>query len=435
VRDRLPITPVADPDRDEGQLWLTWLVRLRWVALLAQVLTLSFTFTVLDGIWLLLPLSGVMALLVVGNLEATSALRRGDEVTQERLLAHLALEVAALTAFFIAAGGPGNPFAILYLVHVGMGAVMLTWGKATALTALVVGCYLALFLFHWPLRLEHHALPADRLLSFGTALAFVISAGSAAGFTLGVARTLRGHKVALLAARDRTARIDRLRTIGTLAAGAAHELNTPLATMDLRLRRILRRHADLEDTTRDAKSIKTQLDRCKEIVEQLLVGAGDPSASGIERRSLGELVRQSVALWSKGSTLQITLEDQAGGLQVEVPPVAFRQALTNLLENAREAQAERGVDTPLLVRVEREGGAGVVRVRDHGIGLPEQTDRVGDPFFTTKDTGTGLGVFVARAVADGAGGGLRYQSERGAFTEAIWWFPESPVPQRTGRAS
>lgn len=432
MSERLPITPVADPDRDEGELWLTWLVRLRWVALLAQVLTLSFTFTVLDGIWLLMPLAGVMSVLVAGNLEATAALRRGAEVTQERLLAHLALEVAALTAFFVAAGGPNNPFAILYLVHVGMGAVMLTWGKAAALTVLVVACYLALHLLHWPLRLENHALPPDRLLALGTVLAFVISAASAAGFTLGVARTLRGHKVALLAARDRTARIDRLRTIGTLAAGAAHELNTPLATMDLRLRRILRRHEDLAETTQDAKVIKKQLARCKEIVEQLLVGAGDPSASGIERRALGELVRQSVALWEKGAKVQVSLQDTSEGLKVEVPPVAFRQALTNLLENAREAQAERGVDSPLQVTVERDGELGVVRVRDQGIGLPEQTERVGDPFFTTKDTGTGLGVYVARAVADGAGGGLRYRSEPGAFTEAIWWFPKSPTPPRPG---
>jgi two-component system, sensor histidine kinase RegB len=433
VTDRVPFAPLADPDRDEGALWLGWLVRLRWVALLAQVLTLSFTFTALQGVWLLAPLAGVMILLAIGNLEAVAALRRGAEITQNRLFGHLALEVAALTAFFVAAGGPNNPFAVLYLVHVCMGAVMLTWGKASLLTALVLACYGSLYLFHLPLGLEHHSLPPDRLLALGTAIAFLVSALSAAGFTIGVARTLRGHKVALLAARDRTAKIDRLRTVGTLAAGAAHELNTPLFTMDLRLRRIARRHAGEGDTARDAEVIKAQLDRCKEIVEQLLVGAGDPSASGIERRRLGELVRQSTALWAKGATVEVAVVDESDGLEVEVPPVAFRQALTNLLENAREAQEEAGASTPIAVRVERDGANGVVRVRDHGVGLPDQADRVGDPFFTTKDTGTGLGVYVARAVADGAGGGLRYRAERGAFTEAIWWFPQAQGASRPGR--
>lgn len=425
----VPLVPPADPDRDEGALWLSWLVWLRWVALLAQFLTLSFTFSVLDGAWLLAPLAGVMLLLVVGNLEAIAALRRGADITQLRLFAHLTLEVAALTVFIIVSGGPNNPFAVLYLVHVCMGAVMLTWGKAALLTGFVLLCYALLYPLHLPLRLEQHSLPPDRLLAVGTAIAFVVSAISAAGFTIGVVRTLRGHKVALLAARDRTAKIDRLRTVGTLAAGAAHELNTPLFTMDLRLRRIGRRHAAEGDTSRDVEVIKAQLDRCKEIVEQLLVGAGDPSASGIERRPLGELVRQVATLWSKGATVALVVDDQSDGLEVEVPPIAFRQALTNLLENAREAQAERGVDTPIEVEIEREGPHGVVRVRDRGVGLPDHADRVGDPFFTTKDTGTGLGVYVARAVADGAGGGLRYRSERGAFTEAVWWFPEASGPR------
>lgn len=428
-----PVSGFADPDRDEGALWLSWLVRLRWVALVAQILTLSFTFSALQGTWLLLPLGGVMLALVLHNIEALAALRSNAEITQLRLFVHLAVEVAALTAFFVAAGGPNNPFAVLYLVHVCMGAVMLTWGKATILTTFVLVCYLGLYPVHLPLRLDHHSIAPDTLLRLGTAVAFIVSAVSAAGFTIGVARTLRGHKVALLAARDRTARVDRLRTVGTLAAGAAHEINTPLFTMELRLRRIQRRHVDEPDTTRDATVIKTQLVRCKEIVEQLLAGAGDPSASGLERRALGEMVRHACDLWRKGADLDLSVSDESDGLTVEVPPVAFRQALINLLENAREAQGEVGVHDPLIVTVEREGDVGVVRVRDHAGTLPDQAERVGDPFFTTKATGTGLGVYVARAVADGAGGGLRYNTRHGAFTEAVWWFPQAHGPQRPER--
>jgi two-component system, sensor histidine kinase RegB len=420
---RPSLDPLADPGSDEGALWLTWLVRLRWVALLAQTVTLSFTFSVLADPWLLLPLGVVMGVLAVGNLEAIWALRAGREISQTRLLIHLAVEVAALTAFLVAAGGPNNPFNVLFLVHVCMAAVMLTWGKAALLTSLVLAAYGLLHLFHVPLHLDQHSLPEPVLLGVGNAIAFIITAISAAGFTVGVARTLRGHKVALLEARDRTARVDRLRTVGTLAAGAAHELNTPLFTMGLRLRRIRRRHGEEPDTSRDVEVIQTQLDRCKEIVEQLLVGAGDPTAGGIERRPLATLVEATVHMWSKGATVGATVEDESDGAMVEVPVVAFRQALLNLLENGREAQSEEGIDTPLEVRLDREEGVVVVRVRDHGVGLPAQVDRVGDPFFTTKTTGTGLGVYVARAVADGAGGGLRYREQRGVWTEAVWWFP------------
>lgn len=428
----LRVVVSADPDRDEGALWLTWLVRLRWVAILTQAVTLAFTFTVLWTPWLILPLGAVMVLLAVANIEAMAALAQNREISQTRLVVQLASEIVALTIILILCGGLENPFVVLYLVHVCMGAVMLTWGKAALITGLVLLSYAALQLVSVPIFLDRHSIDAGLLLNLGQSLGFVITAVSAAGFTVGVARTLRGHKVALLEARDRTAKVDRLRTVGTLAAGAAHELNTPLFTMGLRLRRIRRRHEELPDTSQDVHAIQGQLDRCKEIVEQLLVGAGDPSASGIERRPLAELTEQAATLWSKGADVGVTVTDDSLGAVVEVPPVPFRQALINLLENAREAQAENGATQPISITVGTDGQIGLVRVRDHGCGLPEHHDRVGDPFFTTKSTGTGLGVYVARAVADGAGGGLRYKERPGAWTEAVWWFPLVQEPGRPG---
>ena len=426
---------LADPDHDEGALWLTWLVRLRWVALLAQTVTLAATFTVLDTAWVLAPLGAVMGVLAIANVEAMHALGTGRDISQWRLVVQLATEILALTVFLIAAGGVDNPFVVLYLVHVCMGAVMLTWGKATAITTLALACYAVLHVFSYPLHLDRHSIPEPVLLGVGGAIAFIITAISASGFTIGVSRTLRGHKVQLLEARDRTARVDRLRTVGTLAAGAAHELNTPLFTMGLRLRRIRRRHGAEEATLADVDAIKTQLDRCKEIVEQLLVGAGDPSASGLERRELGELVSTAAHMWAKGANAEVQIADHSDGLKVEVPPVPFRQGLINLLENAREAQDEVDCGVPIEVRIERDDSNGVVVVRDHGCGLPNTTDRVGDPFFTTKPAGTGLGVYVARAVADGAGGGLRYREQRGSWTEAVWWFPFVKEDSRSGRSA
>ena len=112
-------------------------------------------------------------------------------------------------------------------------------------------------------------------------------------------------------------------------------------------------------------------------------------------------------------------------MQVELPVVAFQQAFINLLENAREAQETVGSFAPLQVRVLRSGTDGVVELADEGCGLPPDSDQVGEPFFTTKASGTGLGVFVARAVADGAGGGLQYLPRIPAGTLARWWFPEA----------
>ncbi len=409
-------------------MWLAWLVRLRWVAVVAQLITLSFSASVLHQ-----PVATIPALLLVvgglvaANVQAGGTLRAGLPVSHDHLLVHLLLDVTALTAFFAAAGGSANPFVMLYMIHVAMGAVMLERRHALFLMAVVVLANMLLHRVSQPLHLDrHNLLDADTLAGIGQTVALTVTVFSVGLFTAGTAATLRRNKQRLLEARERTSATDRLRAVGTLAAGAAHELNTPLSTMDLRLRRIGRRHTD-EATTADLTVIQDQLDRCIGVVHQLVVGAGDPSASGFRAASLQSLVHDAVHLWSVGSTtrVQLSLDDTA--VPVELPDIAFTQALANLLQNASEAQADTGIQEPIAVEVSREGHLGVVRVIDQGPGLPDQRDRVGEPFYTTKPQGTGLGVFVARAVAEGAGGTLTYHREQGR-TVARWCFP---ITERT----
>lgn len=433
---RTHVTPLwawaFPPTAEEGAMWLTWLVRLRWVALLAQMVTLSFAVGLLHKPALVITiLSGVMIALIAANIYAwrlVVSLPDDGAVPEGSLLAQLTLDVLALTTFFLLTGGPDNSFTALYLIHVAMGAVMLSPRSAALLSATVLTAYASLHIWHLPLHFDQHSLPERTLLQLGDLLAFVITTLAVSVFVVGLASSLRRQRQRLLEARDRTARTDRLRSVGTLAAGAAHELNTPLSTIGLRLRRVARRHTDA-DTSRDLEVIRTQLDRCKQVVDQLLIGAGDPSASDIERRPLAEIVEEAVSMWSKGSSLAVVFEDHAEGLLVEVPRIAFVQALINLLENAREAQEEVSCFDPLVLRVLRDRQRGVVELTDRGCGLPDASEQVGEPFFTTKSTGTGLGVYVARAVADGAGGGLRYFRGEPRGTVALWWFPEA----RSGR--
>lgn len=419
---RSPWLPPTDPD--EGKLWLSWLVRLRWLALFAQAATLGFVFNLLHGWGALLAWGLTMAALFLFNAWTVTRLELREEVPESGVLVQLLVDVAALTVFFAISGGPDNPFLPLYLVHVAMGAVMLSPRLAAVLTAAVLAGHGLLFFVHLPLHVENHSLPPVVLIRLGRWLAMAVTLISVVGFVLGVSNALRRRKEELLLARDRSARTDRLRSVGTLAAGAAHELNTPLSTLSLRLRRIARRHGDA-DTTKDVEAMREQLERCTSIVERLLVGAGDPSASHFARAPLAGLVNDAVKLWTKGATLEVEVEDLSEGLEVELPVVAFQQAFINLLENAREAQEAVHSFAPLRIRVVRAGTDGVIELADEGCGLPPDAEQVGEPFFTTKATGTGLGVFVARAVADGAGGGLQHVPRIPAGTVTRWWFPEA----------
>ena len=122
-------------------MWLSWLVRLRWVAIAAQIITLSFAFQLIDQPYMVLPiLTGVIGTLVLANLYMMRILAANEAVPEGRLLLQLGIDVAALTAFFLLAGGPENTFTSLYLVHVAMGSVMLSTERATILSTLVNVC-------------------------------------------------------------------------------------------------------------------------------------------------------------------------------------------------------------------------------------------------------------------------------------------------------
>ena len=408
---------------EEGRLWLLWLVRLRWIAIMAQLVTVAFSHRLLVSPALLVPLCMISFMLIAVNASAMARLRREGPVSQRALLWQLTLDVVSLTGFFVLAGGPNNPFTALYFIHAAMGAVILNATGAAIIGLLASLCYIGLHAYHLDLDFTVHSLGPRTLLTLGRVVAFVVTEASIVGFVVMLANARRRREKQLSDARERTERTDRLRSVGTLAAGAAHELNTPLSTMGLRLLRIRRRHED-EATEADVEAIHSQLKRCTRIVEQLLVGAGDPSAAQLERQPLSEMTAETVRMWEKGAGIDVHFDDQAEGIEVELPRIAFAQALVNLLENAREAQEEVQCVEPLQVQVQRDKHTAVVRVIDHGCGLPTVSERIGEPFFTTKNTGTGLGVFVARAVADGSGGGLRYESQQGA-THAVWWFPEA----------
>ncbi|MCB9677059.1 MAG: hypothetical protein H6737_18220 [Alphaproteobacteria bacterium] len=409
---------------DESHVWLRWLTRLRWVALGAQAVTLAFAFPLLDSFTVLVPMGVLMLALLVANVRAMQVLARKTPIHELTLLWQLTVDVLSLTGFFVLGGGPDNPFVVLYFIHIAMGSIMLRPSLAALLALLALASYSLLHLWHLPLHFENHTIEEGVLRPIGQLLAFVVSTISVAVFVVGLADTLRRRKEQLLEARDRTSRTDRLRSVGTMAAGAAHELNTPLSTIGLRIRRIGRRYDD-PDTARDLEVMKAQLHRCTRIVQQLLAGAGDPSAVGMEQVPLSTLVTDAVKLWEKGSTLELEVVDESREAEVNLPRVAFAQALTNLLENAREAQESVDDYTPLSLRIGVEGEEAVIELRDHGCGLPKEPDQVGTPFFTTKSAGTGLGVFVARQVADGAGGGLRYITHPDGTT-ARWWFPVAP---------
>ncbi len=228
----------------------------------------------------------------------------------------------------------------------------------------------------------------------------------------GIADGIRSLAAQLLTSREATDRLgrelaqqERLAALGRVAAGVAHEVRNPLASIKLRLDLTTSAHALPESAKKSIAAAADEIARLDRLVSDLLLVAGNKIGP---RRALdvAELVRmraEALAPWA--ATRQVKLHAVGQG-RADADPESVARALDNLMRNAVEASP---ADAPVEVVVRaREGRVDVV-VADRGAGVAES--RVGElfePFFTTKAEGTGLGLAISRAIARAHGGDLTY---------------------------
>lgn len=242
-----------------------------------------------------------------------------------------------------------------------------------------------------------------------------------------------------IGAIDKLRQADRVATVGTLAAGVAHELGTPLHVIAGRAQRITRSN----DPTRIASEAAIILEQCglvQDIVRGLLDFARPPARERSELE-LESIVRRTVTMVQpllRHSKATIRIEGAAPGGNSKVVGNAgqLQQVLINLLVNAAQAMTEGG---EIVVRVEhaqRNPSAGedrsyaIIRVVDQGAGMEAETlEHIYDPFFTTKPPGegTGLGLSIAYGIVRDHGGWFDVRSEPGHGTEFSVWLPELEV--------
>jgi two-component system sensor histidine kinase RegB len=229
------------------------------------------------------------------------------------------------------------------------------------------------------------------------------------------------------AMRDRAARSERIASLTTLAAGAAHELGTPLATIAVAARELERsiRISPGQDAAlvEDAALIRSEVDRCRAILNRL--GAQVGQAPGEAPVGITAVDLLDAVLLSLPERERERVEASArGNTAVNVPRSAVLQVAANLLRNALAAG---GGDVSLSIET---GPAGLrMELRDDGPGMaPEVLTRVGEPFFSTKapGSGLGLGVFIARSLCEQMGGRLTLESSPGRGTTARVDVPGDP---------
>ncbi|MBA3393989.1 MAG: HAMP domain-containing histidine kinase [Deltaproteobacteria bacterium] len=420
--------PAAIPERN----WVNiqWLARLRWAQIAGQALTVLVGQFLLDGA---LPITALLLVISVGlvsnlivELYFFGDRRREGAPTRTvkewTIAVLMMLDIAVLTALLYLTGGPHNPFGLLYVVQIALATVLMHSRWPWILTGLSFIGFGILLISHRPLAIPEDDRAIGEWVAVGVASAFVVH------FLLRISAALAERDAELTQARGLSARQERLASLATMAAGAAHELSTPLGTVALaakELERALTRAdgepgragdphtTSLKDLAADARLIREQVGRCRAILEQMAQGAGTVGES-VATCTVGELLEEAMVGTRTAPTVHRDLPTDIAKTTLRLPPRAVSQALRSLVTNAQDASPP---NASVVVAVREETGPDgailAISIRDRGAGMPSDVlARIGEPFFTTKapGRGMGLGLFLARAVIEGVGGSLQIDS-------------------------
>ena len=379
------------------------LVAGRWVVLALLALAVMIAPATFDIPLPQAPLLAVVAVAGLINSVIQWRVLKSTTATPWELFSQLLIDMAVLGAVVFFSGGATNPLVSLLLPPVAIAALTLPTRCVAAITALAIGAYTLLLFFYIPLPIAD-ASRATRLHLGGMWLVFALSSLLIAGFAVHMTRLIRQRDAELAAAREQALRDERIMAMGTLAAGAAHELGTPLATMAL-LAGELANDSDLGEAAReDIALLRQQIAVCKGIITGLSRRAGAERLDNTEQLAADRWLESLRQHWH-------AIRPQAGsrlilGSDGDVPTLPadprLEQALLNLLNNAANATA-----APIEIRLSWGSDSLCIDIRDRGPGFPAAVlARAGLASFPAHAQGSGVGLMLTRSAIEQLGGRL-----------------------------
>lgn len=373
------------------------LVFVRMLAIVGEIV--AVTGAVL-GLGMHLPL--LMLLLVIAvhaaiNLFAWLRLRGRQAISANEFLLQLFLDTAVLTILLYLAGGATNPFVSLLLLPLVLAAAVLPRRHVWGMAILVVLAYGLLMFTHQPMpHVASHAGKDFDWHVIGMWFSFLLAVVMIVFFVLRMAESLRERDQVLAQARERALRDEQLVALGTLAAGAAHELGTPLSTMAVLTKELEQEYEQDEDLQQRLTILRQQVDRCKQTLGEISASSGQLRAEGGGRVQLDQFLADVVTDWRAmrpSVQLEFTLDGVTPAPNI-ISEQGLRQALITFLNNAADSSPD-----DVAMHCQWDERRMSVEISDRGAGMPQEyMEQIGKVPFTTKAEGHGLGLLLAHAI-------------------------------------
>lgn len=419
--------PFRDDESSQDAVALGWLVMVRWAGVAAGA---GAIFAGWRGLGVPTSLAGpafFVTAAAVSNvwLAYRLRLRPAPPLAVGGWL--VSADVVALSGLLLDSGGILNPVSIFYLVDIVLAALVLGRRWTWIVTTLSITGYGVLYLLpSQQLRAARMMHPEIAMHVEGMWLAFGATSLIVAMVVTRLATLVERRDRALLALRERRDRDAHLVSLGTLAAGAAHELSTPLGTIAVAARELER---SLDDTPgaearhADVRLIRAEIERCKRVLQDMAGRSGALTGEAPTPQPLANL--------EAGLLAQLSADERAR-VDVSLPSTvttcwpagAVARALANLVRNGIQA-SQNGGRVSLSARLEDDRV--MLTIVDRGVGMSTAVqDRAGEPFFTTRaeGAGMGLGLFVTTSTIDQLGGTMRISSAEGVGTTITITLPQ-----------
>ncbi len=376
-----------------------------------------------------IPLTIVVTIMAVTNLITRYVIDAGRSITPPIIFFQLLVEIISFSLILFFSGGATNPFTFFYLIPLAIAATVIPGKPTWWLTGLTILLYSLLVKFYVPLSYsmhDHHPPGSDGQFSqhvLGMWFGFMVSALLVTWFITYLSRELKQRDKAIAEAKQRELRDQQMVTLGTLAAGTAHELGTPLASLAIVSGELTdgfnaKDHPDLFE---NQNILLEQIQRCKSILSVLSDSTGESRADAGHLIPIETFIDETIDHWQQLRP-DVTLKYQqhvTGSAGQLLNDRIIRQAIINLLNNAADASPELiSVDTSIDDRILK------IAIKDDGPGMTdEQINLAGNVTFSTKPDGMGIGLFLAITTLRRYGGEVQFQRPDSGGTLTLVMLP------------